>query len=406
MNPSQQPSVSGRMRPIPRYPVSALVRYSVALISGVSAIFVGAMLASHWRFRLPFITLYTVLIIVSTSLGGLWPGMISTLLCAAATAFWVHPARSFHIEDPMDAAAVVMFLVVGASISALGEKMHRAMQFERTARALAEQTAEGEQAARALAEQAVAIERSMRLAKAEMLAIVAHDLRDPLSVIDLNAGMIDRTAAASDAIGETVRRRTAILHRTVRRMNRLIHDLLDSAIIDTGGLSLDLAPESVQALVMETMEIYEPDADAKFIQLVHEMPGELPPVLCDHDRVLQVLSNLMVNALKFTPTGGRIDLQVSQLDRFVQFRVIDTGPGIDPARLPNLFERYSREHRKKGGGTGLGLHIARALVEAHGGTLRVESKAGAGSKFSFTLPIAAGAGRATTPSAAAHPASA
>ena len=135
MNAPEQPSRNGLTRPIPRYPVSPAVRYGVALASGVSALFVGVMLASHWRFRLPFITLYTLLIMVSTWLGGRWPGIISTLLCAAAIAFWVHPARSFSIHDPMDISAIAMFLVIGVSISMLGEKMHRAIQFERTARA-------------------------------------------------------------------------------------------------------------------------------------------------------------------------------------------------------------------------------------------------------------------------------
>ncbi|APR78549.1 Phytochrome, two-component sensor histidine kinase [Minicystis rosea] len=345
---------------------------------GALALILGMVIPTHWSFKVATTAFYTVLVLASAALGGFGPGVLSTLLCAAAVAYWVEPPGHFYVEEPAEAFGVALFVASGLIVSGICERMHRAMLVERAARGLAERTARAEREAHE------ATRRAER-AREEMLSLVAHDLRDPLGVIDMNAGLIDRAASAN----EEVRRRTALQHRTVRRMSRLVRNVLDSSMLEAGELSLDLAVESVEPLFEEAVEEHEPEARAKAVRLEYELACNLPLVRCDHDRIIQVLSNLLGNALRFTPSGGRVWLTADLVDGAVRLCVRDSGAGISPELLPLIFERYSRERRDRGGRTGLGLSIAKAIVERHGGTIQVESEEGVGSTFSFTLPITA-----------------
>jgi signal transduction histidine kinase len=335
--------------------------------------------------KVPFIACYTVLILVSAALGGFWPGVLCTLLCAAGVVYWLEPHGTFNIKDPSEVLGAGVLVLNGVIVSAISERMHRAMRFERKARVLAEQTARAEQAVREATQQALEAGVAAQKSRDEMLGLVAHDLRDPLGVIDMNVGLIEKLAGP----GEQVRQRAAVVHRTVKRMSRLVGALLDSSQLIAGELSIELDVHSMEALLAETVEEHQLEAKIKAIQLDHESPRDLPMVLCDRDRVLQVLSNLVSNAVRFTPSGGRIQLRASSFDGLVRVSVSDTGVGISAGMLPHVFERYSRDRREKGGRTGLGLSVAKFVVERHGGTIEVESKEGAGSTFSFTLPIAA-----------------
>jgi signal transduction histidine kinase len=152
---------------------------------------------------------------------------------------------------------------------------------------------------------------------------------------------------------------------------------------------VDARPASIPDAVLQTVELFEPSADAAALTLTHDVPRELPRVLADLPRVQQVLSNLLVNALKFTPAGGRVHV-VAALDdeaRFVQVSVCDTGPGIAPEDVPRLFERYWQAPRLLRAGSGLGLFIAKGIVEAHGGSIVVDTAVGKGTSFAFTLPV-------------------
>jgi signal transduction histidine kinase len=171
-------------------------------------------------------------------------------------------------------------------------------------------------------------------------------------------------------------------------MARLIRDLLDSASMDAGGFSLQLAPQDVNAILREGIEMMEPSASQKGIQLEGvflEAPLELR---CDRARMIQVLANLVNNAIKFTQEGS-VRVGVERLGEELRFEVRDSGSGIPAEELPHVFDRYWKGPHSDRAGHGLGLHIARKLVEAHSGRIWAESVAGKGSAFFFTVPLRA-----------------
>lgn len=219
-------------------------------------------------------------------------------------------------------------------------------------------------------------------AREDLLAAVSHDLRSPLNAIHLAAGVLCEEPGASDDTKRLVTR----IDRSVDRMNRLIHDLLDAAQIEAGRLSAHVRPEDLRAIVEEAAEGFTGAASAHSVELSTELPSL--PVLCERDLVLRVLSNLIGNALKFTPPHGRIAVTAASCDGEVEIAVCDTGPGIPAGDLQHLFDRYWQQGADRRG-SGLGLYIARGIVEAHRGRIWVESKLGEGSTFHFTLPAAA-----------------
>jgi signal transduction histidine kinase len=160
--------------------------------------------------------------------------------------------------------------------------------------------------------------------------------------------------------------------------------------MDAGALSLSVSAHDGRGLLEEAVEMMRSLAAERAQALDVVVEGANVSVLCDRERILQVFSNLIGNAMKFTPRGGTITVGMGRDDaRTIRFRVSDTGVGIDPADLPNLFERFQRGRGAPRGGTGLGLSIAKAIVAAHGGKIRVQTRAGQGSTFSFTLPVQA-----------------
>jgi signal transduction histidine kinase len=217
-----------------------------------------------------------------------------------------------------------------------------------------------------------------------VLAMASHDLRNPLSTIGLHAALIRRLAQGDARIGEPAER----IQQTVARMSALIDQLLDLGRIEAGRITLAPREVDARAIVSELTSSLTPIADDRRIHLAAELPGEELPVLADRDRIAQVLSNLVGNALKFTPEGGSITVRVARDGAAARFSVADTGPGIPAEHLAHLFDRYWRGPGSSRAGAGLGLFIVRGLVEAHGGRVWVESAPGAGSTFSFTLPAA------------------
>jgi signal transduction histidine kinase len=244
--------------------------------------------------------------------------------------------------------------------------------------------------ARAVTELRLAVRASehARSARDDVLAIVAHDLRSPLSSITLQAAAMRR--AAEKAGDATAAKRAASIGSTARRMDRLIQGLLDAAGIEAGAVALNAEPLDARALVDEVAELLAPAARAKRVQLVTAVPPGPVDVRWDCDRVLQILANLVGNAVKFTPAGGRVDVRLSATDAEARIDVSDTGCGIAPDRVRQIFERFVRSEPSDGGGSGLGLYIARGLTEAHRGTISVESAERAGSRFSVRLPRALG----------------
>jgi PAS domain S-box-containing protein len=223
-------------------------------------------------------------------------------------------------------------------------------------------------------------------ARDEMLAVVAHDLRNPLNTVSMSCALLLESASGGERPME--QRQLTIMRRATERMTRLIHDLLDVKRIEQGRLAVEPRPEAMSAIVRDAIDMLRPLADAQALALESEVPDDLPKVLADPPRIQQVLSNLVGNAIKFTPRGGRITLRARLESSEVCLAVIDTGPGIPADQLPHVFGRFWQARRRDDRGIGLGLSIARGIVEAHRGRIWVESRVGEGSAFYFTVPVA------------------
>ncbi|HEY3747377.1 MAG TPA: PAS domain S-box protein, partial [Gemmatimonadaceae bacterium] len=222
-------------------------------------------------------------------------------------------------------------------------------------------------------------------ARDDVLAVVAHDLRNPLNTVTMAIGlMLENTPVERTQ----ERRQVEIVRRAADRMNRMIQDLLDVKRMESGRLAIDLRPEGVDVIINDMIEMLRPLAVGSSIALESSVAEGLPPVLADSARIQQVLSNLVGNAVKFTPRDGRITVCAEQIESEVRFGVIDTGPGIPPEQVPHIFGQFWQASSSDRRGIGLGLAIAKGIVEAHKGTIWVESQVGLGSTFYFTLPTA------------------
>jgi signal transduction histidine kinase len=224
----------------------------------------------------------------------------------------------------------------------------------------------------------------------EFLALTTHDLRSPLTVI---SGVISFfTSGRLGELSPEQKNMVGMMERNTQNLIELVNDLLDAAKLESGSLQLELAPTDLRPLIHEICEPLEPLAGEKGLTLTQELPAELPLVVrADRAKLRRVIVNLLSNALKFTPKGGRVTVRAEQFEEGVRISVADTGVGIAAADIPFLFDKYEQaRHRATRGekGTGLGLYITRQLVELHGGEIHVESEVGRGSTFSFTLPVA------------------
>lgn len=232
-------------------------------------------------------------------------------------------------------------------------------------------------------------ERAQRAIRArdETIAVVSHDLRNPVNAITMLGGVLLRRADDPSVTLQQVRDELDTIVRGARQADALIQDLLDVARIEAGRLQVERAPVDLLRLLRETAELLRPLATDRELALELELPDELPTVAADAERVQQVLSNLVGNAVKFTERGGRLTIAAAATDGEVHVRVEDTGSGIEPDHLANLFDRYWQGNPRTRRGAGLGLAIAKGIVEAHGGRMWVESTVGVGSRFWFSLPV-------------------
>jgi PAS domain S-box-containing protein len=228
--------------------------------------------------------------------------------------------------------------------------------------------------------------RHANRARDDVLGVVSHDLRNPLSAISMCARVLEESPPGDDA---DRRELLATIRESTEWMNRLIDDLLDVSNIERGRLSLEVRPEEPSQIALQALHMFEVEAKANAIALEARLPTNMPLVAADRTRVVQVLSNLLRNAIKFTPRDGRIEICAEPRDRGVVFAVTDTGPGISAEKQARVFDRYwqsSAGARQRG--AGLGLSIAKGIVEAHGGRIWVRSIPGQGSEFAFTIPQA------------------
>jgi signal transduction histidine kinase len=223
--------------------------------------------------------------------------------------------------------------------------------------------------------------RSAIRARDDLIAVVSHDLRDPLQSIAATAEVLHLETGADQT------QSIEIIGLASRQMQHLVQDLLDVSRIDAGQFSIKTGRVDLTSLAQQVQMLFQPQADARDVSLANETGDDVPPVLADGHRIQQVLSNLMGNALNFVPSGGRIQIGTRLCGDFVRVSVKDNGSGIPDEQLGRVFDRFWRGDQTQGLGAGLGLAVAKGIVEAHGGTIEVESRQGFGSTFSFTLPV-------------------
>ena len=241
-------------------------------------------------------------------------------------------------------------------------------------------------------------EKAQRATRArdDVLGIVSHDLRNPIHTIQLSASfvleMMATPGVTPPVMPETgqaipVKPQLEVIRRSALRANALIEDLLDVTRIDAGRLSVETEPLDAHALLDEALRDTPPLAECESIALTFGWQGPTATIPADRQRLSQVFSNLVGNAIKFTPAGGTIDITGRTSGSDALFTIADSGSGIPASSLPHLFDRFWQAQQTRRAGAGLGLYIAKGIIEAHGGHISVESTVGKGTTFTFTLPL-------------------
>jgi signal transduction histidine kinase len=226
---------------------------------------------------------------------------------------------------------------------------------------------------------------NLEILRRELVANVSHELKTPISA--LRAHLENVLDGVEQPDPETL----SVMLAQSERLGRLVDQLLDLSRLESGAVQMHREPTALSPLVAEVLSEVRVQEKASEVRMENEVPDSLPAVLADRERVHQVLFNLLDNAVRFTPAGGEVKVSAHEARDRCEITVSDTGMGISDEHLPKLFERFYRvdTSRSRGdGGTGIGLAIARSVVEAHGGRLRAESEVGRGSAFTFDLPVA------------------
>jgi signal transduction histidine kinase len=236
-------------------------------------------------------------------------------------------------------------------------------------------------------QEADARQKELEALRRDLIGWVSHDLRTPLTSMQV---LVEALADGVVDQPETVQRYLRTIQGDIRNLSALIDDLFELARLDSGELRFNLEPHSLGDLISDTLESARTLAEHKGVTLSGAAASDVDPVMMAPEKIGRVLSNLISNAVRHTPAGGSVTVEARRdfRDGRVRVDVVDTGEGIPPADLPHVFERFYRGEKSRSrssGGAGLGLAIAKGIVEAHGGTLLVESQVGRGSTFSFTL---------------------
>ena len=219
----------------------------------------------------------------------------------------------------------------------------------------------------------------------EMINIISHDIRNPVSVISLQLAFLDRTLRP-DMDPSTLEKALGRIRQANEQVNRLLSHLLEVARLEAQGLELPLVPQCILPVLQEAVETIRPIAEERNIRMEMRTSGAGLTAPLNRDGFLQILLNLLGNAVKFSSAGGLVTLAVERSSDHIQFRVTDTGPGIPQEHIPRLFDRFWQATHHRRGSAGLGLAIVKKLVEAHRGFIRVESTPGTGSVFTVGIP--------------------
>lgn len=357
-----------------------LARFGLAVLAVGIACLVRLLAGSLLAGRFPLLIFFPALLL-SAWYGGLWPGLLATILSALfLLVFWIEPFGVLGIAHPASVLWILLFIAVGVAIAATHESLHRQRAALQAALVEAERAAV---LARRAQEEAVVANR----AKDEFLSALSHELRTPLTAI-LGWTSLLRTRALDPA---TTARALEAIERNSLAQTQLIEDIFDASSVITGKLRLDVRAVDPASVVRAALDLVAPAAQAKGVALEATIAPDLGIIRADPDRLQQILWNLLFNAVKFTPSGGLVWLEIARRQAQLKIRVEDTGQGISPEFLPHVFERFrmadpssTRLHR----GLGLGLAIVEHLVEMHGGSVSAESKGlHQGSTFLVSLPV-------------------
>ena len=361
---------------------SSARRYALPLVATAVA------LAATWILRrdgpTPSFLFFVPAVAISAWAGGPGPSALATLLSLVLIDLnFLAPGGSFRI-DRVEGLEIIAFLIVSATVTATMEALHRSQSVaEAQAEELRRLNAEVAQRYDAERERRREAELLAR-AREDVLGVVAHDLRNPLNLISTTTDlMLEENLEA-----ERGRQMLAVAKRAAMQMNRLIGDLLDTARLQSGKYALEKEDIAIGSILRQAVETFSPAASARNVRLdVAQVDGDLA-VRADPLRVSQIVGNLVGNAIKFTPEHGTVSVTVGTRGNDAVFCVRDTGPGILPEHMDHLFDNFWQARSDDHRGVGLGLAIAKALVEAHGGTIWCESRPGDGAAFFFTLPLA------------------
>jgi signal transduction histidine kinase len=276
----------------------------------------------------------------------------------------------------------ILFRQITAPLNTLADASEKIAAGDLTARAQVHGNDEIARVSRSFNAMAGNLARS-ESARRNMLADIAHELRNPIGVIQ------SHLEALMDGVFPMNVQQVASLHDETLLLSRLVGDLRELALADAGQLTLNRAPTDLAALVERTVAVFQPQANEQQIVLTTNLTNDLPTLNLDAQRIEQVLRNLLSNALRYTPAQGTVSVTLTRETNFARVEVRDTGTGIAPDALPQVFERFWRGDKSRSraqGNTGLGLAITKQWVEAHGGQIGVESAVNEGTTFWFTLP--------------------
>jgi signal transduction histidine kinase len=353
--------------------VGARVRRYLIGVWSVAAVFALTMLATRYV-GLNVTPVYLAAVMFSTWRGGLGAGLVATALSAVLGAFFFFPpAYSFKVYGE-DLLQLGVFTLAALVISSLSAARERALTVSEQARREAE---------------------AANSVKDEFLAAVSHELRTPLTTIKTLTRILLRKNPSEEERREYLEDIAAECERQIN----LVHNLLDLSRVKAGGVEIQPARVEVSAALRDCEKTVRTSAAEREQELAVELTPGLPPVRADHGALRRALCAVVENAVKYTPEGGRVTLRARREGGgHVSVDVVDTGPGIREADVPHIFERFYRGHTGAGDGgggadeqdvpgIGLGLYLARVLVEGMGGTIGVKSRLGHGSTFTLRLPV-------------------
>ena len=361
---------------------SAAARYALALVA--TAVALVATLALRRYGPTPSFLFFVPAVAISAWYGGRGPSALATVLSLLFIDLnFLAPGGSLSI-DRVEGLEIIAFIIVAVTITTTMNALHRALALAESHAAelkvLNDEVARSYDAEREKRHDAELLAQ----AREDVLGLVAHDLRNPLNLIITTTDVLLEQKLDSGRERELLE----VALRAGKQMNRLIGDLLDTVRLQAGKFSLDLEDVAVATIFRQTLESFGPAAEKRGVRFDTVPPGNGLVVRADPLRVSQLVSNVVGNAIKFTPPKGSVTLKATPHGDRVVVQVTDTGPGIPSNDIPHLFDNFWQARNNDHRGVGLGLAIAKGVVEAHGGRIWCESTVGVGSTFSFTLPMA------------------